>query len=87
MSSVKLDTLVEIVCHHLTSDNAAPLLVIDNQKLQPDPEYISPPQPEGLHPNNVVIYSEFPSSNLQIISVSYATLFNDVYALNCLNRC
>jgi hypothetical protein len=70
MSSAKLDALVQIVQHHITSDNAAPLHMTDDQKLEPDPEYVSPPRPEGLKPDKIVIYSEFPSSNPQITSVS-----------------
>lgn len=87
MASPKLDALVDIVWHHISSDNTPPLHVINGQKLEPDLEYMLPSQPEGLHSNKIVIYSEFPSSNPQIISVSDTTLliYGDIFSLH-LNR-
>jgi hypothetical protein len=70
-ASVKLDALVQVLKHHLAKDNAAPLCVTsDGHTLEPSKEYVCSPRPDGLHPDKIVVYSEFPSSNPQITSVS-----------------
>jgi len=69
--SVKLDSLVQILTHHLRQDNALPLQVSsDGHLLEPCQDYQRHPLQNGLHSDKIVVYSEFPSSNPQITSVS-----------------
>lgn len=63
--------LVQILSHHLREDNIAPLRVaLDGHILEPCNDFEWRTGQDGLHPDKVVIYSEFLSSNPQIKSVS-----------------
>lgn len=43
----------------------------DGHTLERDNDYMRNPPQEGLQPDKIVIYSEFPSSNPQITGVSF----------------
>jgi hypothetical protein len=74
-ASVKLDALIQVLDHHLKEDQAIPLQVTpDGHTLEPSKEYIRSPAQDGLQPDKIVIYSEFPSSNPQIKGVSFTSV-------------
>jgi hypothetical protein len=62
--SRKLDALVEILSHHLETAGAPALEVGSDGELVPKPD------PEtGGSPDKIVVYSAFPSSNVQLLRV------------------
>lgn len=69
MASAKLDALIEILNHHLHTDDAKPLKMNTNGIIEVDDQVVLPERPAGLPRDKIVIYSHFPSSNRQILSV------------------
>jgi hypothetical protein len=71
--SAKLDTLVEILQHHLANDGASAIYPSLGTEKEPSS---SPPQPqqEDLGPDRMIVYSFFPSSFGLIEMVSHRFL-------------
>ncbi|KAI5988912.1 hypothetical protein EDC04DRAFT_2614443 [Pisolithus marmoratus] len=67
--TIKLDTLAQVVHHHLQSNGRAPLAMDDDGKcLSPAPNAVDDTADYG-EDDRIVIYSAFPSSNQAIIDV------------------
>ncbi|KAF5379543.1 hypothetical protein D9615_006663 [Tricholomella constricta] len=78
--SRKLEVLVQITTHHLKQNFAPPLIV--NEESQVVPGDYCPPVVEGSHPDKMVIYGAFPSSNTQIIDVLNLHGISDIVEVN-----
>jgi len=65
--SRKLDVLVELLQYHLNADGQ-PAMTVSDDALVPGDSINS--QPEGLPCDKIVVFSAFPSSNVQLLQVS-----------------
>lgn len=70
LPSAKLCTLVEIVTHHLSTDNTQPLRIAEGGTVHVNPNAPVTECAAGLPKDRIVIYSAFPSSSDIIIGVS-----------------
>src|SRR5436190_12834038 len=68
--SRKLDALIHILQYHLHTDGRPPLQVVDDTLVPSDGCTVQ----EGS-PDKIIIYSAFPSSNLQLLKVSKSHFF------------
>jgi len=67
-ASRKLDTLALLLKHHLAEDGRTPMAVEDDKVVVGPPRDV--PQPGDLPCDKIVVFCAFPSSNVQLTTVS-----------------